>query len=103
MLLIPRLPVPLPRVLKPQRIAIDGPGLYIQRAGQLAVERRPSSLGRLDNRVVRGADFVLVGIVDRHGEAVVRRVRARAFVQLVLDCVHAAPAGRIASGEGLGW
>lgn len=32
MLLIPRLPIPLPRILEPQRIAIDRPDLNIQRA-----------------------------------------------------------------------
>lgn len=103
MLLIPRLPVPLARILKPQRIAIDRPDLDIQRARQLAVEWGPGPLRRFHDAVVRCADFHLVGIENRDREAVVARVRSGPLVQLVLHHVHAAPAGCVAGGDVLGW
>ena len=103
MLLIPRLPVPLPGVLEPERVAIDSPDLDVERARQLAGERRPGALGGFDEGVVGGADLDLVGVEDGDGEPVVARVGAGALVQLVLDDVHAAPAGRVAGGDVLGW
>lgn len=103
MLLIPRLPIALPGILEPQRIAIDRSDLNVQRARQLAVERGPIPLRRFDDRVVRGADFDLVCIEDCDGESVMAGVRPGTLVQLVLDHVHAAPAGCVAGGDILGW
>lgn len=57
---------------------------------------------RFNDAVVRGADFDLVGVEDRHGQAVVARVCPGTLVQLVLDHVHATPAGCVARSEGLG-
>lgn len=103
MLLIPRLPIALPRILKPQRVTIDGSYLDIQRAWQLAVEWCPSTLIQLNERVVGGADLHLVGIEDRDGQAVVARVGAGTLIHLILNNMHATPAGSVAASDILSW
>ena len=99
MLLIPRLPISLPAISQPQRIAIDSPDLNVQCTWQSAVEMCPSTLRRFYEGVVQGADFDLVGIENRDGESVMARVQSRTLVQLVLNDVHAIPAGWVAAGN----